>query len=54
MKKKGGYSPHPAQGNRYKMLALSVSSDTHISLQEALSLSLVEAYLAIGAEFNGG
>lgn len=52
--KKSAQFVKPAQGNRYRMLALSVSRDCHIGLREALSLTLVEAYLAIGAEFDGG
>ena len=40
-------------GNRYKMLALAVTRNSGITLTEALSLSLVEAYLALGATFSG-
>jgi hypothetical protein len=40
-------------GNRYKMLAIAVCRDSHIGLAEALQLSLVEAYLALGANFGG-
>jgi len=40
-------------GNRYKMLAIAVSSETGISLSESLSLTLVEAYKALGANFCG-
>lgn len=41
------------EGNRYKMLAINVSRETGISLLESLSLTLVEAYLALGANFRG-
>jgi hypothetical protein len=33
---------------RYKMLAISVCRATHISLQSALQLTVIEAYTAIG------
>lgn len=39
-------------GNRYRMLALAVSRENHITLAESMSLTLVEAYLAIGAKFS--
>jgi hypothetical protein len=40
-------------GNRYKMLALAVTKNAGIGLREAMSLSLVEAYLALGATISG-
>jgi len=40
-------------GNRYKMLALAVTKHSGITLREAMSLSLVEAYLALGATIGG-
>lgn len=42
-----------AHGNRYRMLAIAVSRECHITLTESLSLTLVEAYLALGAQFGG-
>jgi hypothetical protein len=41
------------QGNRYKMLAIHVAKNSGITLSEAMSLTLVEAYLALGANFRG-
>ena len=41
------------QGNRYKMLAVHVTRNSGMSLSDAMSLSLVEAYLALGANFRG-
>jgi hypothetical protein len=52
MKIGGGQYPD-VDGNRYRMLAVAVSRETHISLVESLSLTLVEAYLSLGANFRG-
>lgn len=41
------------EGNRYKMLAIAVVRETGMSLADALSLTLVEAWLSMGAEFYG-
>jgi len=40
-------------GNRYRMLAIAVSSESGISLTDSMSLTLVEAYKALGANFCG-
>lgn len=51
--KKVSFAAIPA-GNRYKMLAVSVCSDVGgMTLQDALSLTLVEAYIAKGWSFDG-
>jgi hypothetical protein len=49
----GGKCPE-VNGNRYRMLAISVCRETHITLAEAMNLTLVDAYIAMGANFNGG
>jgi len=41
-------------GNRYKMLAIAVTRNCGVTLAEAMGLTLVEAYLALGANFRGG
>jgi hypothetical protein len=41
-------------GNRYKMMAVAITRGSGMSLADAMSLTLVEAYLALGANFNGG
>ena len=41
------------EGNRYKMLAIKVTQNSGMSLGDALSLTLVEAYLVLGANFRG-
>lgn len=41
------------EGNHYKRLAIAVCKQCHMSLQDALSLTLVEAWLALGAEISG-
>lgn len=40
-------------GNRYKMMAIAVTRNCGMTLTEALGLTLVEAYLSLGANFNG-
>jgi|GEM_PF-3362751 len=35
------------------MLAIAATRNSGMSLGDAMSLSLVEAYLAVGANFNG-
>jgi hypothetical protein len=46
--------PKPeVHGNRYRMLAIAVSRENGIALSEAMSLTLVEAYLSLGATFHG-
>ncbi len=40
-------------GNRYKMIAISVTKHTGLNLTEALTLTLIEAYMAMGAKLYG-
>lgn len=40
-------------GNRYKMMAISVTKHTGLNLTDALSLTLIEAYMAMGAKLYG-
>jgi hypothetical protein len=40
-------------GNRYKMMAIAVTRNSGMTLSDAMSLTLVEAYLALGANFRG-
>jgi|TARA_R110000868_G_scaffold253061_2_gene509786 hypothetical protein len=50
-----GKSPvEDVEGNRYKMLAIAVTKNSGLTLGDALSLTLVEAYLSLGANFRGG
>lgn len=41
-------------GNRYKMMAVAITRNSGMTLSDAMSLTLVEAYLALGANFRGG
>ena len=41
------------EANRYKMLAIHVTRNSGLTLSEAMSLTLVEAWLALGAKING-
>jgi hypothetical protein len=40
-------------GNRYRMMAVAITRNSGMTLSDALSLTLVEAYLALGANFRG-
>jgi hypothetical protein len=40
-------------GNRYKMMAIAITRGSGMTLSDAMSLTLVEAYLALGANFSG-
>lgn len=40
------------EGNRYKMLAIAVARNSGLTLADALGLTLVEAWLTLGAKIH--